>query len=426
MTDTAHPAPQAGQFAVRNLVICLDGTSNEPGKANTNVMRLFQALVQDPARQLAYYDPGVGTLPEPTLRSSLAKRFSTLGGQAFGWGLTRNLEEAYTFLMNNWQRDDRVYLFGFSRGAYTIRVLASLLRQIGLLPPGQIQLLPYALRLFNSVRSDDRNAAKGAEQHNPYWRLCGTFRNDFAQDVGRNTRHFPVHFVGAWDTVSSYGRVWDPRPFPFTRANPSVATVRHAVALDERRWFFQQNLFAKTLRDPTAPGAQRTAQDMVELWFPGVHSDVGGGYGDEAEEDASSERPRGLWRVAFEWMLREAEANGLLLDRERLERARRPPPAPAEPWRGQAHESLTLRWWPAQFFPKLTYSEATGKTRPRIGGRGCRRAAGAVLHASVLRRVRSDAKYRPRSLPAATIQDILALPAVQDDTTMVVKPGGCQ
>lgn len=409
----------------RNLVICCDGTSNQPGKADTNVLRLFQALVQDPTRQIAYYDAGVGTLPEPTLRSRIARKLSTLGGLAFGWGLTKNIEEAYTFLMNTWRLGDRVYLFGFSRGAYTVRVLASLLRQIGLLPASQIQLLPYALRLFNALRSDDQKRSPEGGSTNPYWRLCGTFRNDFAQDVGRHTRHFPVHFLGGWDTVSSYGRVWDPRPFPYTRRNPSVAVIRHAVALDERRWFYQQNLFLPTELDPDAPGADRQPQDLLERWFAGVHSDVGGGYEDESVAE-DPPHARGLWRVAFEWMLAEAIAKGMLVDADRLERARRPQPPPSEPWRGCAHQSLKGGWWLAQVFPKLVYDPSSGRKRPRIGGRGCRNATGAILHSSVLRRVRAVATYRPRSLPRVCIDAILALPQVNDDSTITVPAGGCR
>ncbi len=402
----------------RNLIVCCDGTSNQPGEANTNVLRLYQALAEDPARQLAFYDPGVGTLPEPTWHSKIAKKISELGGLAFGWGLTRNVEEAYTFLMRTWEPGDRVFLFGFSRGAYTVRVLASLLHQVGLLRPGQEPLLPYALRLFNAIRGEGAAPGGGG-----YWNRIGTFRNDFGRDVGRHTRHFPVHFLGAWDTVSSYGRVWDPRPFPFTRSNPSVEIVRHAVALDERRWFFQQNLFQPTQLTPPAEGAARPAQDLVERWFPGVHADIGGGYEDESQ-DADPGYARGLWRVGFEWLLAEATAKGLLTDPDRLARARRPMPIPAEPWLGRKHESLRGWWWLAQFFPKLTWDSKTRRKWPRIGGvPGRRNPAGAVLQAAVLRRVRADATYRPPNLPPATIQEIFALPAVHDDTTVTVPAG---
>jgi uncharacterized protein (DUF2235 family) len=93
-------------------------------------------------------------------------------------------------------------------------------------------------------------------------------------------RHFAVHFVGVWDTVSSVGWIWNPGTYPFTAGNPSVELIRHAVSVDERRGFFRENLIRRE------PG-----QDALEVWFPGVHCDVGGGYPEEES---------GLWRTSFE------------------------------------------------------------------------------------------------------------------------------
>ena len=408
----------------RNLVVCCDGTSNEFGDVNTNVVRLFQALIQDPLTQLAYYDPGVGTLPEPGLRTRIGQKLSLWGGLAFGWGLTRNVEEAYTFLMNSWLPGDRVFLVGFSRGAYTVRVLASALHQIGLLPPTQEHLLPYALRLFNAIRGRRSLARAGtadASQEEDadsrglarsYWRLCGQFRNTFARPLGRTTRHFPVHFLGVWDTVSSYGWLWNPRPFPFTKSNPSVAIARHAIALDERRWFFQQNRFSRARLEASGAGAIRPEQDLVERWFPGVHGDIGGGY---------SQGDGGLWRVAFEWLLAEAQGAGVLVDHNALAKVRSRSPIPQEPWLEPKHESLRGQWWLGQFVPKLVYNSRNGKRRIRFGGLSGRRSTGgAVLHASVLRRIRADTKYRPPSLPQSLIRQILDLRTVDDSTTVTV------
>jgi uncharacterized protein (DUF2235 family) len=405
----------------RNLVLCCDGTKNEFGKTNTNVVRLFQSLVQDPARQIAYYDPGVGTMPEPTYRTKIAQKFSTVGGLGFGWGLATNVEEAYTFLMNHWRLGDRVFLFGFSRGAYSVRVLASFLRQVGLLVSGQEPLLPYAFRIFKAIRGqrehDAADSNASTSRRVSYWRLCRQFQDTFAQPVGRPTRCFPVHFLGVWDTVSAYGRVWNPRGFPYTRSNPSVDTVRHAVSLDERRWFYQQNVFAPVTLDAPLGGGPASNQNLKERWFPGVHSDIGGGY---------SEADGGLWRVAFEWMLAEAVTAGLLIDPGRIAHVRRRSPEPESPWAEPRHESLKGPWWAAQFFPKMTYDPATGRRWPRIGWWGCRNAEGAVLHSSVLRRIREDQSYRPRSLPAASIHEILGLARVDDATTVTVPAGGCR
>jgi uncharacterized protein (DUF2235 family) len=391
----------------RNLVVCCDGTDNQFGSTKTNVVRLAEVLLRDPAKQLVYYDPGVGTLPEPGLLSKPAKAFSRILGLAFGLGLTRNVAEAYTFLMESWRPGDRVFLFGFSRGAYTVRVLAGLLHQLGLLPRGQGNLLPYAIRLFKAIR---RNRPRRQGQVNvdddegpTYWRLCGQFRSTFAQPIpGSDTRYFPIHFLGAWDTVASVGWVWDPKFFPFTRTNPSVARVRHAVSLDERRWFYRQNLFA------VADG-----QDLAELWFPGVHSDVGGGY---------PESEGGLWRVAFEWMLGEGRAAGLHIDDSRLTEVRTQTQPPERPWTQPAHNSLKSYWWLAEVFPKLVYRERLRRRVPALGlGRPRRVGRAATLHESVLYRVR-ETNYRPRNLSAAVVERILRLPSVP--ATLQLPAGG--
>src|SRR5690349_18658193 len=136
----------------RNFIICCDGTNNQFGIENTNVVRLVQSLDRDPAKQRLYYDPGVGTLPEPGLWTSAGKWISKVFGLAFGGGLGWKVEEAYSFLMENWEPGDKVFLFGFSRGAYSVRVLAGLLHALGLLPHGNQNLVPYVMRLFKASR----------------------------------------------------------------------------------------------------------------------------------------------------------------------------------------------------------------------------------------------------------------------------------
>jgi uncharacterized protein (DUF2235 family) len=126
--------------------------------------------------------------------------------------------------MDTWEPGDRVFLFGFSRGAYAARVLAGLLHALGLLPRGCDNLVPYALRLFGSLRG---TAPGGGES---YWEVGAGFRRTFARPVaaGDDERTFPVHFLGVWDTVSTVGWVWNPQSYPYTACNPGVAVVRHA------------------------------------------------------------------------------------------------------------------------------------------------------------------------------------------------------
>jgi uncharacterized protein (DUF2235 family) len=374
-------AVEGNQTMARNLVICCDGTNNQFGSQNTNVVRLVQALNRNPTIQRLYYDPGLGTLPEPGAMTRLTKAVSTWLGLAFGAGLNWKVSEAYTYLMDSWEPGDQVFLFGFSRGAYTVRVLAGLLHTLGLLPRGNHNLVPYVMRLFKSIRGrteGDRSA---------YWDLCDEFRYTFARPVpGSEDRRFRVRFLGVWDTVSSVGWVWNPARFPFTVHNPSIDSIRHAVSIDERRCFFRQNLMRPV-----------GGQDFQERWFAGVHADVGGGY---AEADG------GLWRMAFCWILEEAEKAGLRVDPKRLQAVLNRIPADATPWNDPKHESLTPAWWAAEFFPKLPLREGSVLRLPRFGLFHSRTIPdGAVLHQSLVRRIR-EISYAPPNLPPSFIDEI--------------------
>ena len=355
----------------RNLVVCCDGTDNEFRSVNTNVVRLVQVAVQD-ARQLVYYDPGVGTLPEPGVWTRAGKRATALLDSAFALALNRRIEAAYAWLMNTWQPGDRIYLFGFSRGAYTVRVVAGLLHAIGLLPQASTNLLPYMMRLFSAAGRNRRE----------YWRLLNSFGRTFSRGgrTSGTSRTIPTHFLGVWDTVASVGWIWEPVTFPYTTSNRSIATVRHAMALDERRWFFRQHLIAPQPR-----------QDVVQVWFAGVHSDIGGGY------PAAESR---LWQYPFAWLLREAETAGLLIDGERVLKLLPNRGAPdAHAWRDDAHESLTRRWWPLEYFPKMPWREDQQRNVLEIGA-GRRRTIkpGALLHESVIRRLQEVPDYAPLNL----------------------------
>jgi uncharacterized protein (DUF2235 family) len=368
----------------RNLIVCCDGTNNQFGANNTNVVRLVQAIRRDEAIQPIYYDPGLGTLPLPGFVSRIGQRISKIAGLAFGAGLLGKVGDAYRFLMNAYQSGDRVFLFGFSRGAYTIRMLAGLLHMYGLLPRGSENMLPYVLRQY----AEARHWLKGDQTD--FWNLAEEFRTTFSRDIGTPDRRFPIHFLGVWDTVSSVGWLWDPQSFPFTAANPSVSTVRHAIALDEHRAFYRQNRFSSSVK----------GQDLMELWFPGVHADVGGGY---PESDG------GLWREPFIWMLDEATTRGLQVDPTALQRVLARSPVPARPWTEPQHQSLKGFFWrAAEFFPKLHWDEDARRRRPRLGlGRPRRLLSGALLHDSVRRRIRdAEQSYRPQN---PGFEDALAL-----------------
>jgi uncharacterized protein (DUF2235 family) len=378
----------------RNHIICCDGTDNQFGSNNTNVVRLIQVLNRNPDAQRMYYDPGVGTLPEPGWITSAGAKISEVLGLAFGAGLPWKVQEAYTYLMNHWELGDQVFLFGFSRGAYTARVLAGLLYELGLLPAGNENLVPYAIRLFKTAKKDHES---GVDPNNKsrYWKLRDEFRETFSRFVPDHAdRRFPVHFLGLWDTVSSVGWVWDPPKFPYSTHNPGVSVVRHAVSIDERRWFFRQNLVGEIPN-----------QDLKQFWFAGVHCDVGGGY---------PVNESGLWKLAFEWIITEAVNAGLLIDPQRFQDLLTSNPVSPTPWKDPQHESLKWYWWPLEFFPKLCYDEKLGHRVPQIGlGHHRTIKPGQRIHRSALLRIR-ETNYLPPNLPPQFVTTVRALTDVPE------------
>jgi uncharacterized protein (DUF2235 family) len=192
--------------------------------------------------------------------------------------------------MQQFEPHDALFMFGFSRGAYTVRAVASLLHMYGLLPPGNEPLVPYAIRMMNAANKQKSGGA---------FKLAQDFRATFRGIVCR------PHFVGVWDTVNSVGWVEDPLKLPYSANNPDIAIGRHAASIDERRAFFRANLW-----QPDPPTADGGPKDLKQVWFPGVHCDIGGGY---------PEAQSGLSKFALEWILRGAASAGLLVDRARVD-----------------------------------------------------------------------------------------------------------
>ncbi len=352
----------------KNIVVCCDGTGNEFGEQKSNVVKLYKTLVCN-ANQIAYYHPGIGTMGARNALTRLGKGWTRVLGLAFGYGISDNIADAYQFLMKRFEPGDRVYVFGFSRGAYTARALCGMLHIVGLLTEDNEALIPYAIRMIKRKKIDFGVAA------------------DFKKTFSRECK---PHFVGVWDTVSSLGWVYDAVHFPFTRLtkNPDFHIVRHAVSIDERRAFFRQNLFGLPHDDQ---------QDIREIWFAGVHSDVGGGY---------SEPESQLSQIALRWMLCEAELVGLLIDLQRkadILGGKLPYVVPDPTTRNQ-HESLSRFWWIAELWPKLSsVSAADGTWHKHIRlNLGRRRwiSPDALVHDSVKQRL-ADAtlSYKPSNLP---------------------------
>ncbi|MCV7286693.1 DUF2235 domain-containing protein [Mycolicibacterium wolinskyi] len=277
----------AGEGTSR-IVICLDGTANQIGAGNpSNVAKLFAMLNKDnPDTQLAYYDPGVGTLAPAAALTPARRTVSLLYTRAVGSGLKANVAEAYQYLMHHWRPGDAIYVFGFSRGAYTARALAGMLLRPGLLRPGSDNLVPYAVEKYaiNRDFKDDEYAqwARFAEA------FCWATDNEplFSDIKHNNPRQVwryavPVAYMGLWDTVKAAGflRFGNLR-WPYTRTVPNVARIRHAVSIDERRRPYREYL------------VDNHPNGLEEQWFAGVHADVGGTFEPDHE----------LATIALKWV----------------------------------------------------------------------------------------------------------------------------
>jgi len=314
-------------MSIKNIVLLSDGTGNSSAKVlKTNVWRLYQALdLGDPEQQIAYYDDGVGT--------SSFKPLAILGG-IFGFGLKRNVIDIYSFCCRNYSKGDRIYGFGFSRGAFTIRVVAGFIARIGLIRyDGNDEHLArdaeIAYREYRKARNfrSGGNLLIGPLRALRDWVSHVIFRQpSFAQldliDVDR------FDFLGVWDTVDAYGgpieeitRAIDywywPLSMPDQFMNHKIGRACHALALEEERDAFRPVLWDdRYVRGPEGlvpvdqgwrsprppePGKPHIDDERIsQVWFVGVHSDIGGGY---------SRAGLAYWTVA--WMIERAKVYGL-------------------------------------------------------------------------------------------------------------------
>lgn len=336
-----------------NIVICADGTGNSFGGDATNVVRLVKALrLNTPNEQVAIYHPGVGTkraslnaayrfqaqanhaaleISEPAGLWGLGGPLTRVAGLAFGAGLQANVESLYAALSRAAYKASNPNLFflGFSRGAFTVRALAGFIHRCGLLPPDRLQHVSGAYRSFYNERHREVMTQKTRDDFD---RRLEDFRRQ------NDARPCPIHFLGLWDTVKSYGFIY-PKSLPHLRHNPSVVAVRHAVALNERRSYYQFTSWAGVDHHAYNDSRPDDPTDVKEIWFAGVHADVGGGY---------PPGESGLAREPFEWMVGEAREQGLRIDEDALQNVR-------EEFSNELaiHESLHRWWWVAEFLPRF-------------------------------------------------------------------------
>lgn len=318
--------------------------------------------------------------------TALKRWFGKLLGNAIGFGLVENVQEAYDVLAWHHRPGDRVFLFGFSRGAYAVRALAALIHMYGLTVPRTGNLAPYITEML-ADNSGDGIAPKGntgGPGHIPTrWEIAASFRKHFARPID-------IDFVGVFDTVASVGWLWNPLRLPYTSVNTSVQVVRHAVSIDERRGFFLPNFYKTAPLDPAS--VDRLHGDVKEVWFPGVHSDVGGGY---------PRQEQGLAQVSLQWMLREAELHGLRIDRLKYARVFGEKYASLDPVAEQ-HQSLTPGWWVAEAIPRLgRVQREDGSWHDALSWNLFRRRvvpSGATMHESVAARWSARPSWRPPNL----------------------------
>lgn len=301
----------------KRIAICLDGTWNKEGQTDrgivtaTNVLKLQRSLGNDSDDQISLYHQGVGT--DPT---------DKVAGGAFGWGLFSQIKDAYRWLISKYQFGDQIYIFGFSRGAYSARSLAGMILRCGLLNPAiksdDLQFPDSMVDLLKTMQTDplyvddtDRIFAMykhGYEEQNRG--QIATFKAKYCFDTD-------IRLVGVWDTVGSLGipdGLFIPQlrkindsintdlyGFLDTDLSPRVQAAYHALAIDEHRKPFLPTLWT----DPT-DGTQRiniNETNVEQVWFAGAHCNIGGGYADSKLSD-----------ITLQWMTNRASQNGLLFE----------------------------------------------------------------------------------------------------------------
>ena len=337
---------------MKRLIVCCDGTWQKLSNIYpTNVIKITQGikpLAKDNTPQIVFYDEGIGT----------GNTVDKYVGGAFGKGIDQNIQDAYRFLCLNYDSGDEIYLYGFSRGAYTVRSLAGLIYCSGLLLRHKISLAPRAYQLY-------RKRTKPDEVSIPHTKEAINFRKE-------NSVEAKITFLGCWDTVGALGIpngvAWLPldnrinRKYQFhdTSLSPIIQNARHAVAIDEIKKVFDVT--------PMVKSSKNSAQTLSQVWFPGEHGCVGGG----------TKKYSGLSDGALQWTIDESKALGLEFDESKI---------------------------PDGINPDSTVSfDNAFRFMSILTGRNLRKVDFAALHPSVIERWSKIDSYRPRNLDSYKAQ----------------------
>jgi len=344
----------------KRIVICCDGTWNEPEQLDednriypTNVLKMVRAIsTSDPQsgkHQLVYYQTGIGSAGTGFISRYISRMLCGLTGL----GIANNIQACYRFLANNYSDGDEIYLFGFSRGAYTARSLAGMIGSMGLLQKQDMDKLP---RLYAHYKTapDRREKSKYA---------------DIVNILPR--RHVKIKFIGVWDTVGALGlpvqgvqhlsRRWV--GFHNTHLGSHIENAYHAVSIDEQRRPFKPSMWTRL----------DGQEDCQQMWFVGSHSNIGGGLQDH-----------GLSDIALTWLANRARNKGLNLDAAYFSARDYIKPRADAP----IFQSLS---WPY----RLLSIFGLGRYRRPIGVPA---NVAEMIHESVIERVLNDSNYRPASI----------------------------
>lgn len=266
-----------------NIIICADGTWNRPEEDiaqdfPTNVLKLARAIKPSfkNTKQHVFYDWGLGSYHNNVIAG------------ATGRGIHKNILDGYRYIVQNYSPGDKIYLFGFSRGAYTVRALSGLINNCGILKRVDARLISRAWKIYKSPQTKYHPDGVGAKK--------------FSSDHSHRSKK--VHFIGVWDTVGALGipislmGLFDRHDeFYDSKMGANVVIARHALAIDEQREDFKPTVWTT-----------RTTTDLKQVWFAGVHADIGGSYPPDKKSGAMSSN------VSLEWMLNEATKAQLYIE----------------------------------------------------------------------------------------------------------------
>ena len=406
----------------KSIVICCDGTGNQINNKLSNVLKLYRALEKSDD-QLVYYSPGVGTVGDFDDWQMIKQHVREFLGLATGYGLDENVLDAYRFLCTHYEDGDAICLFGFSRGAYTVRVLAAFVYVMGLLRPNQLNLAEYAFTAYKKASHDSRKEGRLSEADALRIAATQTSEDEIARGLPAawefrrvtGAQRVTIKFIGLWDTVASVivprgdRLLLDLQILRFTRTNPGVQIFRQAMSIDERRRMFRLNRWTEPQTFKSNPFNNRNwaPQDIRQVWFAGVHADIGGGY---------LESESGLSKFPLLWMINQAKAAGLKMStaminhlvlgkpRKDSDRVYTPPDPKA-----QLHRSLRGLWWLFEIIPKRTKWREWPRRRSLLGlylplAEPRDIPEGARIHGSVFERIAEVEGYRPVNLPRSYVR----------------------